>query len=218
MSGNLPTTKRQHETKEALLKAGAECFAKKGYHASGVREICEKAKANPAAVNYHFGGKQEFYRAVLLNEFESASPPPPDLLERAETPELQFRAFVFWFVDRMIRNQGNNVLRDILNHELREPTGALQLLIDHSMRPISTRLDRIITDLLGRQADPRTVQLCAISVFGQCLIYKTERPIIEHMYGKVLFDKEGMDTIAEHIFRLTLAGIRSYLPDGKEAE
>jgi len=54
------------DTKERLIAAGMEVFAERGYAEAGIREICRRAGANPAAVNYHFGDKQRFYAEVLV--------------------------------------------------------------------------------------------------------------------------------------------------------
>ena len=43
------------ETRERLLKAAEALFAERGFKRVTVREICLAARANVAAVNYHFG-------------------------------------------------------------------------------------------------------------------------------------------------------------------
>ena len=53
------------ETRRRLLDAAGEVFAEKGFAKATVREICQKAEANIAAVNYHFGDKEKLYAAVL---------------------------------------------------------------------------------------------------------------------------------------------------------
>ena len=45
-------------TEKRLLEAAGEIFAEHGYRAATVRQICEKARANIAAVNYYFGDKE----------------------------------------------------------------------------------------------------------------------------------------------------------------
>src|ERR1041384_8445423 len=56
---------RSLETEKRLLEAAGEIFAEYGYRAPTVRQICEKAGANLAAINYHFGDKEGLYMAVL---------------------------------------------------------------------------------------------------------------------------------------------------------
>ena len=54
-------------TRQALITAALAVFAEKGFTAGSVRDITRRAKANGAAVNYHFGGKEGLYREVLRN-------------------------------------------------------------------------------------------------------------------------------------------------------
>ncbi len=43
----------------------AHLFAEHGFDNVTVRDICQQARANVAAVNYHFGGKSGLYDEVL---------------------------------------------------------------------------------------------------------------------------------------------------------
>src|SRR5687768_12018312 len=52
-------------TRSELLEAAGAVFAEHGYAKATSKEICERAGANIAAVNYYFGGKDGLYSAVL---------------------------------------------------------------------------------------------------------------------------------------------------------
>ena len=56
-------------TREDILKAGTELFCEKGFDKTTVRDICNQAKANVAAVNYHFKGKIGLGEAVVDHLF-----------------------------------------------------------------------------------------------------------------------------------------------------
>ena len=62
---------RDRETRERLLKAAAQLFADRGFKKVTVRDICRAARANVAAVNYHFGDKSGLYREVLQLAIET---------------------------------------------------------------------------------------------------------------------------------------------------
>ncbi len=61
-------TNRKHAdrgTREQLLEIAGQVFAEKGFDRATSREICKRAAANVAAVNYHFGGIEALYIDVV---------------------------------------------------------------------------------------------------------------------------------------------------------
>jgi len=62
--------KDAQETRQRLLEAAAEVFAQKGFWEATHAEICAKARANTAAVNYHFGSKENLYVEAWKHAFE----------------------------------------------------------------------------------------------------------------------------------------------------
>jgi TetR/AcrR family transcriptional regulator len=56
-------------TREALLAAGAELFAERGYDGVPVAAIATRAGVNKAMINYHFGGKRKLYLAIVSATF-----------------------------------------------------------------------------------------------------------------------------------------------------
>ena len=52
-------------TRARLLTAAIDLFAERGFESVTVREICQQASADVAAVNYHFRDKLGLYLAVL---------------------------------------------------------------------------------------------------------------------------------------------------------
>ena len=51
-------------TRERILDAALDLFGERGLTGTTVRDIAARAKVNVAAISYHFGGKDELYRAV----------------------------------------------------------------------------------------------------------------------------------------------------------
>src|SRR5438876_5025499 len=56
-------------TRDALLAAGTELFAERGYDGVPVWAVAQKAGVDKAMINYHFGGKRKLYRANVSASF-----------------------------------------------------------------------------------------------------------------------------------------------------
>jgi AcrR family transcriptional regulator len=55
----------ESDTRARLLDAAERLFAAKGFEATSLRDVTARARANVAAVNYHFGSKRALLRAVF---------------------------------------------------------------------------------------------------------------------------------------------------------
>lgn len=53
------------DTKEQILRVAEELFASQGYAGTSMRAVIREAGVNLAAVNYHFGSKEELFVAVV---------------------------------------------------------------------------------------------------------------------------------------------------------
>ena len=72
-----PRGRDPEATRDALLAAGTELFAERGFDGASVDAIARKAGVNKAMINYHFGGKRQLYRAIVRTTFS-------EIVERAE--------------------------------------------------------------------------------------------------------------------------------------
>ena len=63
--------KQSADTKQRLLDAAEEVFAREGYRAASLRTITAAAEVNLAAVNYHFGSKRELVEAVFARRLQA---------------------------------------------------------------------------------------------------------------------------------------------------
>ena len=100
------TSPRDTETRERLLKAAERLFAERGFKNVTVREICRAARANVAAVNYHFGDKLGLYREVLQHGDRRRCAGPPTRRARpaqGQPPEEQLRRYISVFLHRVLQ-------------------------------------------------------------------------------------------------------------------
>ena len=76
-------------TREALLAAGAELFADRGYDGVPVAAIAARARVNKAMISYHFGGKRKLYLAIVGATFAEIVAGAEKLAEsRKPAPEV----------------------------------------------------------------------------------------------------------------------------------
>lgn len=60
-------------TKERLLTAAEQLFAEHGFAATSLRQLTGRADVNVAAVNYHFGSKENLITEVFRRRFDELS-------------------------------------------------------------------------------------------------------------------------------------------------
>jgi len=198
-------------TRQHLLEAAGEVFAAEGFRAATVRQICERARANIAAVNYHFGDKEKLYQAVLQETYRTAVAKYPanfGLRENA-TPEERLRAFVHSFLLRIFSEGPSALHGKLMAREMMEPTGALDAIVREDIRPLSAVLQSIVADLLGPAANAEARRFCANSVVSQVLFYHHCRPVVARMFPQIKFDAAGLEQLAHHITEFSVAAIKS---------
>jgi TetR/AcrR family transcriptional regulator, regulator of cefoperazone and chloramphenicol sensitivity len=197
------------ETRQRLLDAGRELFSEDGFHRVTVRDICHLARANVAAVNYHFGDKLGLYMEILragvalmaeTNEMARVA-------GEGKPPEEQLRAYINVFVERVAGKDRQSWLQMIMMHEMANPTPALDIVFEQVIQPRFVHVGGIVAALLGCPYDDPRVLRCVLSVFGQCQVY-----LWSHLRGRILKDRpftpEHIDELSNHVFEFSLAGIR----------
>jgi AcrR family transcriptional regulator len=210
------STTRSNETRQRLLEAAAEVFADGGYRRATIAKICRLAGANIAAVNYHFGGKQELYAAVFEYAQRRASTEDTAAVDEAAPPEDRLRAHVATFVGRLLDPRRPAWIARLLAHELIEPTQVLDRLVRNRMRANHQLIASAIRELLGPDARPETVRLCTLSVVSQCVFYRNSAAVVTRLYPEIVPSKE-VERIADHVTQFSLAAIRGLANNGKAA-
>lgn len=53
------------KTSDIIIKTASKLFSKKGFNGTSIRDIATKSKVNIAAINYHFGNKENLFFEVF---------------------------------------------------------------------------------------------------------------------------------------------------------
>jgi len=195
------------QTRARLLQAAGQVFADVGYRDATVRQICQLAEANIAAVNYHFGGKDELYAEVLQMHFADTA--DMDRAGGASTapPEHQLTQFVALTVDRMLNETKPAWQAKLAAKEITDPTPHLDTVAEKFMRPHFARLRGIIDGLTPGVPDHRR-RMLALSAMGEIVFYLMCKQAIIRIVPEQGFGPDDRREIAEHISETILAAAR----------
>lgn len=205
-------------TKERLLTAATRVFADRGFKETTVREICTLAGANVAAVNYHFGGKDKLYSAVLgaFLSFAFSRFPIDVGVGPDSQPEDRLKAYIRGLLYRLL-GDGDPLyekLGKLFMAEILEPSEQFDTMSELYIGPTYEALQQIVRELLP-SADEDIVHRCAGSVVGQCLLFDHAKGIIQRMCPELALEANSLDRAADFIADFSLGGIARLRTGGK---
>jgi AcrR family transcriptional regulator len=163
------------DMKMKILLAAKKLFAKNGYDATSVRQICEEAGANVALVSYYFGGKESVFYEIFNQFF-----PKNKLIDffSIEDPIVGIRTIIQGVIE--IRSTDPQMIT-IMQMEIITVTPRVE-----KMRELVYPLWKKVRDLLekGRQDGIfhfESLDSTLMFVLGSIFFYK-QREFFEHMF------------------------------------
>jgi AcrR family transcriptional regulator len=202
-----------HETRERILDAAQKLFAEKGLDATSVRDITTEAGCNVAAVNYHFGGKENLYieafRAMLGPLRDQRMAVMDELMERDPVPTLEeyLASFAEGFLEPLVDESLGRQFMLFVSREISDQKLPAGLFLDEFIRPLIARavssLDRVGVPMTAEQSF-----YCIFSIIGQLLHAVKGQQMSTQLesVGEMPFDLSGF---VEHFVRFSAAGIRA---------
>ena len=197
------------DTREKLLNAALDVFAEQGYRAATIQEIVDRAGTNIAAINYHFRDKANFYAEVVVYGLEQTRDQQPDFSTVSNDPREQLRAFVYWFLHLSLGFDRESLMDQIHMQEMLQPSPVLDKVVEKLIRPTHMKLRSIVTALLPANATEDMIRRHCFSIIGQCNLYRLGKPIITRLYPDIELNEQKVETLAQHIARVSLAGLHA---------
>jgi AcrR family transcriptional regulator len=203
-------------TKMRLLAAGTRLFAERGFHATSVREIAERARVNVASGNYHYGSKRSLYLEVLREQFRSiraelerrgAAPSPEELskLSRAQLENvLHTRILGMCEVTLGPPPAAHGAL---MQREMMDPSEALPVIVTEFIVPMTEEMAQIVARLFSKLT-AHEVEQCVNSIVGQAMFHRFAMPALLHMQGRKTYPRTYAKELAEHITEFSLGGAK----------
>jgi AcrR family transcriptional regulator len=200
-------------TRKRLLEAAGETFAEKGFRGATVREICEGAGANIAAVNYHFRDKEGLYGEVLRYAHRCVASQTPEEAVAGMTalpPRQKLLEFIRLFLQHILAEGRPAWAGKLMAREMIDPTFALDQIVQEEIRPRSMLLRQILREVAGPTPSDEQIVLCVISVIAQMVFHHHAREVIQRMQSPVSYDAAGLEALAQHVWRFSLAALENY--------
>lgn len=136
---------RADTTRTRILDAAERLFAERGFAGASLRDITAEAQVNLAAVNYHFGSKDELFLQVVLRRLEPVNRRRLELLEEAgQRPggarlEDVARAFVRPVVEARHAEGESGALSKLMARVVGEPGGWAEKLLPVAFAGVAAR-------------------------------------------------------------------------------
>jgi len=196
-------------TRDKLIEAAGQVFAERGYRAATIREICRRAGANVAAVNYTFGDKMGLYTEVLRHSVRAAKTMAiTAALDTSRSPEEMIRSVIRARLMSLCQEAQPDWCFRLVMHEFSHPTSAMGRVVDEGMRPIYERVRKAVGEIIGLRPDDETTLLSVNSIVGQILFYTFSRPVLSHLQPELKLTPKKLDRIANHIADFSLAFLK----------
>jgi len=196
------------DTKQKLLDAACDIFAEKGYSNATIKDICSRADANIASVNYYFGSKKTLFESVWRQVYEIINKEYPleGGLGPDPTPQERLRCHIRALMHRVF-DEG----RVGLLHAMIFSAGAHDMetmgIIKELFKSHKDYMQSNVRAILGPDVPDMYVKMCGISIVSQCFsLYRGPFRVGKKL--SEIFDM-GADVMAEHIYRFSLAGLES---------
>lgn len=195
-------------TRVRIAEAAGEIFAERGFDATTVRDICQRAGANIAAVNYYFRDKQRLYieAVCLAHRAHLEKYPLPAWVEHTP-PQTRLADFILTFIRRIRGGRDCGWHAKLVMREMANPTAACAELVQSTIRPQFEILLQILRDLMPERTSIDEMRLTAFSIVGQCLFYHFADPVTRNLLSPSDYAALSIERLAEHITRFSLAAI-----------
>lgn len=192
-------------TRSIVLEAAGRVFAERGFAEATSKEICERAGANSAAVNYYFGGKESLYEEVLVEAHRQMVSPEEldDIIDSASSPEEK----LCFFLQRMLQNAASSPdlwgVR-IYMRELAAPSPFISKAMLNTVFPKTEKVRSIIHEITGLPMDSDQIQRATAFVVTPCLSLIMFPGALRMIFPAVAAESEGL---FDEMMRYALGGL-----------
>ena len=205
--------KKSEITKERILKAATELFAEHGYHGTTHQMMSENAKVNIAAINYHFGSKENLYLKVWEYLVGLGMQNYRNYINDDDSPEDQLHAFIRWRVRAVTSTGIKSCLSQIMRREMAKPSPVYDQLQECYLNEKRKWFFSLISDIVGHDLDARSISMAAFCIHSPLIHLVEMKAIMQTSLDEGVKEQlaefwKDPDTIADSIYIFAIAGLR----------
>ncbi|UGQ47165.1 TetR/AcrR family transcriptional regulator [Massilia endophytica] len=192
-------------TRQQLLDVAGCVFAERGFADATSKEICARAGVNLAAVNYHFGSRDQLYEAVLVEAHHHLIKleDMQAVAASEEAPRAKLRTILTRIVQRAAAPDAHWGARVVIR-ELLAPTPFAPALVHKAIAPKAKVMLGIVSQILGLPPDSPGLQRGLFFVMSPCLALLMAPPAMRQNVFPSLSDADG---VVEDMLRYADAGL-----------
>jgi AcrR family transcriptional regulator len=179
---SVATMAHAQNTRLQLLDAGILCFAERGYEATTIREIANRAGKLVSLIAYHFGSKERLYQScfehmVTLYPRTPVDPRYADLEAIRQDPRhaaLALRSVIRGIVQDLHARAGDPLMEAsirMFTAEMNAPRPFLHPFFHDQMCESAAQVRACVASLRPGLQDAE-VEFLGQCIFGQCLIQR----------------------------------------------
>ena len=205
--------------KERILHEAEALFAERGFYTVTVREITRSARCNLAAVNYHFGNKQNLYMEVFRCLWK---PRAERVLARFESVlaarvEITLAGIVHAVAEAFIKGPLSDEERlrhsQLMIREMASPTEAFEMIVADVIGPFQRKLVELIHPFMSPDIGPEALLLHIQSIISMVIHFNFARNPVMRITGRQ-YDDQFKDELVRHIVQFSLTGLRGAGEEG----
>src|SRR5438552_7050598 len=149
--------KPRKDTRSRILDVAEELFSEQGLDRVSIRAITRKAKVNLAAINYHFGSKEDLIAAVFerrvvpVNEARLAALDKVEKSAGKRIPKLEaiLEAFIRPALQSSLKaSKVGTAFSKLFGRCLSEPSPEVEALLKRQFEPLVGRMDSALKKAL----------------------------------------------------------------------
>jgi AcrR family transcriptional regulator len=202
----------QHfSTKERILGAAEQLFATHGFAGASLRQVTAAANVNLAAVNYHFGSKENLINEVFRRRLDDLNAHRIEELDKAaaqadSTLEDLLAAFIRPALDLSLDRSGGGAFIRVLARAFAEHNDALRKFLSDNYGHVMKRFHAAFAQRLPN-LDKEELYWRLDIIAGALTYAMADFGVIKRKTG--VTEQMHRERAVEHLIRFAAAGLRA---------